>query len=224
MRLLVRSVVLGSFLFSASQAFSLEPAFQIQQGVLSHKSMTTKDKPKVGATTTDKSTEMATMGNSLRISATTENMAFYVYPTDSSVPFGVGYYVMPELEVGLNISLNSTDNDNEDNTTDSDSTTNSYGPYLKYYLNNLGPANVELDFGINMGTEKASTNSVDTSDATSMEIFFAATAFMPIAKNLHYGVGLGYSTTTTEKKITGAESDVTETSLNLNLATLRFNF
>lgn len=225
-RLTVALSALG--LSYSAQLFALEPAFTIQQGVLGYRSTNSKVTPDGGTAAKDKETRLYTMPNSLTLYATLDKLAFYVYPTQESFPVGIGYYLKPELELGLNLTINSSSADRESSATKSESKLQVIAPYATYYRS-FAKTQLELTYSLGLTSSSAKSTNKSTgavtgeSQKSGMYHLVNAFALYPLAKNFFYGAGIDI-TISSSKDSKGNKEKESSTAFNLNLATFRFNF
>lgn len=200
---------------------------QVNHKVLTYSSSTTKTD--VGGTSTDeKTTEVATYPGDLTVLLGFNNWAVYLYPGQEGRAIGAGYMVMPELEVGVNLGVNSKNIDKPKTET----ADNNYGIYGIYYLNMGKPS---LEIGLNIDsissnekadeTEDGVDNAVDTLKTSGMSYGLNVDYILPVAGAFSYFAGLNYSLSNTKDTTTaGTDEKVTDSSLAVTLAGARFDF
>lgn len=225
------AVALSAFGLSYSaHLFALEPAFTIQQGLFGYRSTNTKTTPSGGSALTDKETSVYTTPNNLLLYATLEKLAFYVSPTQPGAPVGIGYYLKPELELGLNLAYNTSSKDTASASTPTkvESKSQVIAPYVTYYRS-VSKTQLELTYSPVLISSSSKTKNKATgavlseSQVSGMAHFINVLALYPLGKNLFYGAGLDVTSSST-KESKGSKEKVSSTAFNLNLATLRFNF
>jgi hypothetical protein len=200
--------------FTAESAFSATVKYMVQQTALHYVATTEK----VGSADADKNYYLVTMPNSLLLSATIDKIAIYLAPTQEGSMFGGGYYVLPALEVGANLSLAMAKGDVPK------ATANKFGPYATYYVEASG-LQVELTYALTYMTdksEKVELGKTTTLESSGLSNSVAAMIFVPLGKDFLYGAGASYAMDSMKAK----ESDVkTETTLaQVHLAAFRANF
>ncbi len=221
-------LMVTAFTLAATPCLAADPSFTIQQGVLSYGMSDTKTTPQGGTESADSETTLTTMPNSLLLYATMEKFAVYVYPTLEGTPVGVGYYVLPQLEVGATASLASKDVDSESDNRKLTSSSSSIGVYATYY-HSIADLALEFYYSPSFTTEKSEEKDKTAGTVTSksavsgMKHLASVYGFYPLAKNLLYGAGMDVSMGQSESD-EGSKDKVSSSAFVVNPAVLRLNF
>lgn len=225
--MLLRKLIVPVGLLFSVNGFAENAKFQMDQGVFKWTQTSSEKKPDGGTTEKKKTDAFETMPNSLKLKATWNNMAFYLYPTKDSAPFGLGYFVMPELEVIVNLGMDS----NKVDKPKSESTDTAYSLGAKYALS-LGTCTVEFPVSFGMSSGKNTVTTTDTAGvSTETKVTSAgssygigATYIMSLADNFAWMAGVSYVGNADESKTGTAKTKTTSTALALNLTTFRVKF
>jgi hypothetical protein len=216
------STLFSALIFSTATlpAIAGDVTYSVQQTAFDYVSITTTSKVDGGSESKFKNNLMSTMPNSLVISATVENkMAFYLYPTQPGMAFGAGYFLMPNLEAGLNLKVETSKDDA------GKSSALDVGPYLTFY-HELGSLQLEGYAMANMTSSKNDPETPTEENAkfedSGYNAALGAMLLMPISKTFLYGFGFMASSDTGEDKEAKVKS--TETTLAVQLAAFRANF
>ena len=202
--------------------------FQIEQQALDYSSTSTDSKATGGTSTKKKTDELKTMPNSMELMVNVDKVNYYLYPTDDEMSLGVGYYVMPALEVGFTLSLDSTKVDKPK----LESVGNDYGLAATYYLG-LGNHSVEIDlaFGLFSGKDDKTDTDPTTNVTTISKSTSSGTAYnvgvsyvCSISKNFAWLAGVGYVGGSLEDKSGSLKTKTTFSLLDVNLTTFRIKF
>jgi len=218
----MNSFVVGlAFAATSGVAMANDVAFTMQQGGIWYTSKASTEKVEGGTEQKETTTGIETMPNSLFLQATWENISVYVYPTDNSMPLGVSYMPMKELEVGVNIGIDQTKADKAK----TDSNTTKYGLFATYYLA-AGPGMAELGLSFNSMTETGKGFSDDATpvktNKAGTDIGLAASYVHELGKRFSYVGGLMYNIVATDNKEGKMKSS--SNNLALNLASFRYTW
>ena len=224
-----RKVVLAIFVgvmisgISFAEEKEKKASFTISQGMLHYKAA--NDSAKVdGETTKVKTTEVATFSTPMELSATIDKVVIYLYPTQPASAFGLGYYVMTNLETGVFLGLNSKDVNNPKNKTQA----TDVSLYGIYYLELKG-CSLELrgSLGMSKSTSEqtfinGTVESTSKTNESGTSIDIGVDHVLPLTDNFAYVAGIGYSMSNSEEKET--KTKLSSSTLTLNLATVRVIF
>jgi hypothetical protein len=224
---MITRLVCVVFALGFSSAALADMGFEAGQSVLTWSSETVKTKPNGGTESEEKTTTLSTMDDSLYLKATVDSLSFTVYPTMEDTPFAISYYVMKELEVGLNLSLDTKEVDKDGgDAKDTEESENNFGLFAVYYLE-AGPGSLEIDLGFDSATTSSEEPEEGKSEKTKTEISSTKIGLglnyvFPISKNFHYVGGLNYDMITGEISKPEPKVETNVSTLALNLASFRW--
>lgn len=216
--------------FAAKPALGLDTQFMIQQDVLTFVSK--NNSTKVGDSASQKwsETDLRTMPNSLTVQVTVSGFSLYVYPTQSedSVPVGLSYLFMKNLELGVSVGVNSTKVD-KPKTEDS---ANIYGIFGTYTID-LAKLSVEVSPALSFfsGSETETQSATESEAAKEIktttnghDLCLSILAIVPITEKFSWLSGLSYGMTSTKSTSQGVKTTDDQTHFGLNLSGVRFTF
>lgn len=216
--------LIAALLVSGPSAFAGDGkssvSYDINVNLLQHMSSTVETKTD-GKTDEQKQTSMATSPRDLYIGIYLDKLYIYLYPQTQGY-FGVGYGVMPNLEVGLGLGINSTTLDKPKNE-ESSTMVNVYTTYTQP----IGKPKMEFTLLLGSTTSTTETAAAEgepnvKTETKGTDVTLGAVYVHPICDGVNYTFGLWYSQTSSEE--TEAKIDTSSSSLTVNLAGLRLDF
>ncbi len=220
------AAVVGTAAMAAEGGLSV----QVNHDVLTYSSASTKTEMG-GASVTSKNTAIQTYNGDLSVVLGFQNWTLYLFPGQGGTPLRAGYMVMPELEVGLNLALNSSSNDDKASSpaVKTDIAKNTYGLYGTYFLN-LGKPSLEI--GLAIDSETSNTKTVTTTEGVAgaaveeklsgMSYGLTVDYILPVAGGFSYVAGLGYEMS--NMKESESDTKMTTSTLMVKLAGARLDF
>lgn len=196
---------------------------QVNHEVLSYSSASSKSEIS-GASTTSKYTAVESYEGGTQVILGFNNWAMYLYPNQAGTAIGAGYMVMPELEVGLNLGVSSTSEDDE--TVKVTTADNNYGLYGKYFLS-MGKPSLEIGLRIDSTTTNEKTEPAAATvekKESGMSYRLGVDYVLPVAGAFSYVGGVSYAMANTKDSGPTAEVKNTNSGFKIKLAGVRLDF
>ncbi len=146
----------------------------------------------------------------------------YVYPFNAASIVSPSYMVKDNLELGLDLALNSLSINKPKETAN----TNEYGVWGIYYVNVTKAIVIEnglnVDYITNSGKKTVTVNGVDADQKTNdntLAVKVTINAVVPLAKNVNYLGGISYEMDKADNKEAKVKTD--KGNFSVNIATVR---
>ncbi len=200
----------------SSGAFAEEKkaGIYLEQGLFSYSSGSTT----VGEEDAVETTEYAPMPNNLEIGVTLwDKVNVYLYPTQEKSPVSLGYLLLPNLELGVAIGLESVKEGDNDATTASN-----YGFSAMYNLElPMGALETTAFYAMSASTTPSETEGEDATEVAGTGMGIDLALVVPLMDNVSYVGGLSYTMTAATATLGSTDTETTGTSLDISLAGLR---
>jgi hypothetical protein len=225
----VTAGVVGGLIWAAAgSAFAQEvTGVSVHMPLLVHGSAAVDTKPDGGDSVKSKETTLTTAPlDESYVTLSWGKVSVYIYPFADLHLTSLSYMVTDEVELGLDLGLNSSSVDKPK----SSSAENLVGVFATYYAE-LGANSLEALLIVDQTQTKNETTTVDeTSGAetksettsTVMLVKPSVTVLVPLNKTMKYFAGLAYSMETSEEKVGDAKTKVSTNTFSATLAGVRF--
>lgn len=220
---LLAGMMISGIAFGEDKEKEKKASFTLSQGTLHYTAMNESTKLD-GETTKVKTTEVATFSTPMELAATFDKVVIYLYPTAPASAFGLGYYVMPNIEAGVSLGLNSKNVDEPKTKIQ----TTDVALYGIYYLE-LGGCSLEMRGSLAMSKTTSeetiingTVNSTSKTNVSGTGVEIGVDHVLPLTDNFAYVAGIAYGIANSKEKETDAK--FSSSTLVLNLATFRVIF
>jgi hypothetical protein len=231
----MRSLTLGLLAASLSAtAFAADPAsVELTVVGLSQTQTSSTDKPDGGTSVKTTSTDLNTSPLNLKLDAYMNNMGMHYGITANSAgisgTFGAGYFVLQNLELGLDLAIAQTKS-KDGSASEISKSTNGYYLYGRYAM----PITESLSFrvvpklGMTSGTSKGPVFDTATSTSSTVKTTDSGTGFgldaslvHECASNIFYEFTLGYHASNSDNKTGSAKSKTAANTLTVTPLSFR---